>query len=402
MRNDSNSENYYKKAANAVKFTRYIITAVFIVFILSCIFFFRSDINIENIQYLMKYADFYETSELPDSAAISLAADSDSEIFMLRDNLAVVSRTGIGLYEFSGRKLFNYSLSYSSPGIAHDDRNILVYDIAGNEISIFNSFSRVYTQKFPYSVKNGCINDSGFAIVTNEKTYRSGVIVYNSNYEEVFRWMSADRYVTSVDLADDCSKIVTTSITSKNGSFNTLLSITDIKTGDIIYSCEVQDELALKVGFSGDAMGVCLITDSMLHFYDSKLTVINSFKYNQSKTEKYFIQNGKIVLTEANNLSGNSMSLIGFDFSGNQLFDVSTDSRVSSVACGKTMLYALGTHYIYAYDINADGSLVFRCKIPSDTNAKFILTDSSDRFIAAGTKKAVRGTPEQSISENDI
>ena len=145
--NNTEPEKYYQKAALAVKITRYIATFLFIVFVLSCIFIFRSDITVENIQYLMKYADFYDNTEVPDSAEISVNADSESHVFMLRDNLAVVSRSGIGLYEFSGKKLFNYSLAYSDPGVSSDGRDILVYDITGNEISIFNSFSRVYSQK---------------------------------------------------------------------------------------------------------------------------------------------------------------------------------------------------------------------------------------------------------------
>ena len=83
-------EKYYQKAALAVKITRYIATFLFIVFVLSCIFIFRSDITVENIQYLMKYADFYDNTEVPDSAEISVNADSESHVFMLRDNLAVV------------------------------------------------------------------------------------------------------------------------------------------------------------------------------------------------------------------------------------------------------------------------------------------------------------------------
>ena len=94
--NNTEPEKYYQKAALAVKITRYIATFLFIVFVLSCIFIFRSDITVENIQYLMKYADFYDNTEVPDSAEISVNADSESHVFMLRDNLAVVSRSGIG------------------------------------------------------------------------------------------------------------------------------------------------------------------------------------------------------------------------------------------------------------------------------------------------------------------
>lgn len=392
--NNTEPEKYYQKAALAVKITRYIATFLFIVFVLSCIFIFRSDITVENIQYLMKYADFYDNTEVPDSAEISVNADSESHVFMLRDNLAVVSRSGIGLYEFSGKKLFNYSLAYSDPGVSSDGRDILVYDITGNEISIFNSFSRVYSQKYPYSVKAGCINDSGFAIVTNEKTYRSGVIVYNSNYEEVYRWMLSDRYVTAIDLSSDGTKLLSASVKSHDGSYDTLITIRDIKKDEILYSAEIMDELALKIGFSDDASAVYLITDSMLRFYDGKLEEKSFYKYNQTKTEKFFVQNQTIILTENKNLSGNSMTLYGFDFNGNALFTVDADSKITSVCRGKDVMYALSSRYIYAYSFTQDGNVNFEAKFPSDSNFRNILCDSADRFVAVGTKKAHRGQLE--------
>ncbi len=391
-------QNYYQKAAVALKLTRYAVTLIFVLFVISCVFLFRNDITIENVQYLMKYADFYDNNEIPDAAQISISSDSESHHFMLRDNLAVVSRTGIGLYEFSGRKLFNYDLPYSNPGVAHDKRNVLVYDITGNEISIFNSFSRVYTQKFPYSVKLGCINESGFAIVTNEKTYRSGVIVYNSNFEEVLRWMSSERYVTALDLSYDGKRIVTGAVTTQGGSYNTEITIMSVSTGEYLHKYTISDELALKAGFT-ESGNVYIITDSMIHFLNDKLELTDSIKYNQSKTEKFFVENNTIVLTESNNLIGNSVTLHAYSTDGNKLFEVNCDSEVSSVAIGKTKLYALSSRFIYAYNINQDGSLEFISKTNAETNAINVLCDSVDRCITTSKKTATRRVTDQSDSE---
>ncbi len=401
MKNDRENAAYYHKALFALRITRYLVAVIFIVFILCCIFFFRSDITLENIQYLMKYADFYENTDIPDSAEIYISADNDSQVFALRDNLTVVSRSGVGLYEFSGHKLFNYPLSYSNPGVAHDDRNILIYDITGNELSIFNSFSRVYTQKYPYSVKAGCINENGFAIITNEKTYRSVVIVYNSKFEEICKVKSATRYVTNVDLAQDGSKIVTTAVTSKNGSYNTLVNVTDVRTGKILYSVEIPEELGLQTGFSNDGNNIYVITDSMLRFYNHNLKETSSFKYNQTKTEKYFVENEKIVLAESNNLSGSSMTLIGFDFSGKQIFNINTEEKITSVSCGKEKLYALSNRNLYAYAFKADGSLEFLTKIPSDGDSKAVICDKEDRFIITSTKKAVRASIDSVLQQQN-
>ena len=154
------------------------------------------------------------------------------------------------------------------------------------------------------------------------------------------------------------------------------------------------DELALKIGFSDDASAVYLITDSMLRFYDGKLEEKSFYKYNQTKTEKFFVQNQTIILTENKNLSGNSMTLYGFDFNGNALFTVDADSKITSVCRGKNVMYALSSRYIYAYSFTENGNVNFETKFPSDSNFRNILCDSADRFVAVGTKKALRGQLE--------
>jgi len=390
MQNKPNLSKYYSRAANFVKLTRFAVILVFIFFLLSCILVFRDDITLDNVQYLMKYADFYDSSLAADNAEISISADSESHMLTIRDNLAVVSRSGIGLYEFSGHKLFNYAFSYSSPAAVHDDRNILVYDIKGTGLSIFNSFSRIFTQEYPYGVKTACINPAGFAVVTGESSYRSVAIAYNGKYEEIFRWECADRYITSIDLSEDASKLLCSAVNSSDGVYDTQVVIYDTHSGKVLFEKSITDELALKVSFSKDDDSIFVLTDSMMYFLNSSLEEKSSYKYNQSKCEDFFVNDEMIVITESNNLSGNSMEIIGFDYSGNKLFSENADSKVTDVSIGKEHIFALSPQCVYVYSINENMSLSLKDKILTNTNYTYILSDSSERFVLANTKKAVR------------
>ena len=226
------------------------------------------------------------------------------------------------------------------------------------------------------------------------------MIVYNKEYEEIYRRMSADRYVTAVDLSIDGSRLVCSDVLSENGSYNSLITVTDMRSGETLYQTSVSDELVLRTGFSDDGKSIYVITDSMLHFYSSELESVTDFKYNQSKTEKFFIENGVIVLTESNNLSGNSMTLIGFDFAGNQLFRENADSKITSVAVGKNELYALSSKYLYSYGFDENKSLTLRKKIATDGRFSTVLADSTGRCITASTKKAVRGILDSDNSDS--
>ncbi len=355
MSDNNKISNYYNNSSFAVKLIRYFVTFAFILFLLSCILIFRKDITIENIQLLTKYMSLTEYASHTYEDEFSITASDSSDITMLRDNLAIVGNNNISLYELSGQKLFSYNYSFSSPAFVSDDRNILVYDIQGSELTIFNSFSRVFSQKYPYSVKCADINDSGFAVVSNEKTYRSSLLVYNSSYKEVFKWLSADNYITAIVLSDSGRNVVATTTSSSEGSYNSNIKIFSTNSSDAVHTAHLGDELPLSVGYSDNELAIYVITDSSIKFFDSNLNEISVYKFNQSKIEKYYDDESLIVLTERNNLSGNSMSLIGLTKNGDDAFNLNVRDEIVDISIGKNKIFALGEHSVFEFSKNADG-----------------------------------------------
>lgn len=392
MQNNQKLSKYYSRASYALKIARFCVVLIFVVFLLFCIFVFRDDITIDNIQYLMKYADFYDGADIKDDANISISATNDSKMIAIRDNLAVISRDGIGLYDFAGRKLFNFDFAYSSPAFETDGRNILVYDIKGTGLSIFNSFSRLYSQNFEGGVKSADINENGFAVSTKADGFRSVAIVYNSSYKEFFRWQSAERYITTLALSDTASRLLCCAVNSDDGIFDSKILIfdTNSNTTSPLHSISLTDEIPLKCGFSKDNQSIFVMTDSKIHFFNKNLEEISSYKYNQSKTESFYINDNTIIFLESNNLSGNSMSVIAFDYTGNQTFKFNCDERIVDICESKHGVFALSNHSVFVYRYNNENALEFIEKKPLDYTYKHILCDTDGRYILADTKNASR------------
>lgn len=391
MSNQNKPSEYYQKASFALKITRYCVLLLFITFIIIVMFTMRSSITLDNLQYLMKYADFYDPVSSQEDAEFSISTTTDSSFFALRNNLAVVSRNGIGMYDFSGRKLFNYGFSYSSPAAVCDDRNILVYDIEGTEISIFNSFSRLYTQKFPNSVKAAAINQNGFAVITSEKSYRSGVIVFNDNYKEIFRWMSSDMFLTAVELDKTASKVICSAVKANDGAYETVIYMYDTTNGTVLHQLQLADELPVAIKYSSLGDKIIVVTDSMIYFCSDQLNINSSYKFNQSKINNYVIENDSIVISENTSVSGNSMQVFAFDFNGKQFFTDKLPIKINDLSMSSDVLYAVGDEQLYAYKLGKDNNFnkyIFN----TNSNFKTVLSDSENRFILANSKIVSRGS----------
>lgn len=382
--------NYYRKASFVLKIIRYLLTLIFIFFLISCTLIFRKDITVENIQLLAKYVSLGGGSSRHYEESIPINASDGADIFMLRDNIAVADKTGISLYDLSGDKLFNYRFSYSKHATVNDSHNILVYDIKGNEISIFNSFSRVFSQKYPYSVRCADINEKGFAVITGEKGYRSALIVYNDNFKEQFRWLSEDNYLTSISLSPDGKKVAVATAKSEDGIYKCGIRIFDIKEEEPCAVSGYFDELPIYISYSSDGENLYAVTDSGIIFCNSELKKTNYRKFNQSKIDSYHICDDVIVLCEVNNLSESSMTVTAFDNLGEKKFEFNVNDKVCDTVVKNDFAFVLGNDCVYKYKIHDNGTCTLVAYATISKPFGTVLCDSEGNCYIAGKSEIVR------------
>lgn len=357
MSQNTYTSSYYRKSAFLSKILRLVSTFLFLLFLICCIVVFRDDLNAENIRLLAKYITLNTGSSSLYDNEFSVSAGENCSFYMLNDNLAIVKNNNISLYDLSGQKLFSYDYSYSSPAVTIGNRNILVYDISGSELSVFNSFSKIKTIKSGTGITCAYSNEKGTVVVSGENAYRSSLSVYNGNYNKVYNLLSSDSYITSATLSHDGKSVLCSTAEASEGSFDCAINIYDIsdKSTTPKYTAHLSDELPISVGYAQDKNTIYAVTDSNIHFYSSTLKSKSSYKFNQSKVESYYISDDYILITERNNLVGNSVKIIGISFDGKTIFEFNVHDEISDIAIGKESFYALGNNSVFRFSKNPNG-----------------------------------------------
>lgn len=380
----SNKSSYFQKSAFVTRIAKYVSILLFVIFLISCIVIFRKDITIENIQLLAKFISFSgSSSEYTDEFTIT--AGEDSDVLMLRDNLGIVNHNNISLYDLSGQKLFSYNFSYSVPSVVFDDHSIIVHDIDGNELSVFNSFSKLKSFKYNGSPLSSSVNGDYFAVITKDDSYNALLKVYKYDYQErdyieVYTLKSSTSFLTAVSVASNGKYVLVSSADSSEGSYNCYVNIyntTSEKTAPL-YSYNIGNELPISVYFSDDGKTSYVITDSAIHFFDDELNLISTHKFNQSKVEDFYTGNDILVLTEKNNLSGNAVMLVGFNTRGENIFNLNVSDEVYDVSIGKEKIFALGKLCVYKFGINSDKEFVLENTHELSTKYFSIVSDTND------------------------
>lgn len=378
---------YFSKSAFYIKISKFAAIILFLIFSISCVIIFRNDITVENIQLLTKFITL-DGSSSHYSDEFSVTVKEESDVIMLRDNVAIINNNNISLHDLSGRKLFSYNYSMTSPAVSHDDHYILIYDIGEKEACVFNSFSKIKTFKFDFPIYSADIRGDYVAFVTGNDLSRSSLSVYKFdnrekdyvlNYNKLF-----DKFINNASLSDNGKNVLVSSVSSNNGKYDCNIMIfdcqSDSSTPSETYSTV---ELPIKTYFNSNASNALSVTDSSVHFFDKNLDVNNSYLFNQSKVSSFYFDNNYLVISEKNNLAGNSNKITIFSSEGNTVRTINIPDEIYDITIGHKYIYALGKEGVYRYSVlenNKSDDTVF----PIEARYHSIICDTADNCYLVG------------------
>ena len=381
MSDNKKLASYYRNSAFFIKISKFAAILLFLLFVISCIFIFRRDITVENVQLLAKFITLDgESTDYTDEFSVTVKEDSDA--IMLRNYLGIVSNNNISLYDLSGHKLFSYNYSMSSPAAAHDSRYILVYDIGGYEASVFNSFSKIKTLKFDFPIYTADIKGDYIAVVTGNDKSRTRLNVFEfsnleKDYEQVYT-KNFNNYISSVALSASGKYALVSTVSSFDGKYNCILSVYDTESNseNAVATHTTDNELPIRLHMNSNSLDSFVVTDSSIIFLDRKFDTKSIVKFNQSKIEKYYFENDFVALTERNNLSGNSMKISLYTLSGDVANEFVIPDEIYDVSIGKKFIYALGKNNVYKYSISTQEEI--KLSSPVEFRYNSIVCDSDD------------------------
>lgn len=343
---------YYGRAFRVVKLVRYAVLVVLVLFTVFSMTFYKDEITFDNFRYLMKYIEISPPMVSGGEDNIHFSASSSAEFAMLGDKLAVVNSNNISSYDSGGRKILNENFSYQNPVCVSNGKYIMIYDLDGYSISVYNSFSKVFEKKLATPIDYAYLSDDGaFAVITREKSYSGGVVAFNSNFKQVFSFMTRTAAITDVcfDGARGLLACATTDV--KDGDFFSEIFTFDI-TNDESYKSRTELSGELPLGMFCADKNFALMTDAGIHYYtyDGGSEGYTDFGYDTPSAVYRF--DGFFAVTFKSALAGANTSLRGYDCFGDELFafDYSFEIVHVNAAYGKMYVLEQSGLDIYNYD----------------------------------------------------
>lgn len=285
---------------------------------------------------------------------------------------SILSQNKLSTYTTKEKADFETNIKITDMISANAGRYLAVAQNGGTELYLFNGDSLKYELNTSGNVSQINVNKNGYVAVSVEKSgYRSTIVLYNPEGQEVFTTYLVNTYANDIKLSDN-NKYLTFSEIDTSGiqpvSKVKFIQIDKVGTDNYVTSTENENNTIIsKLNFHGN--------NEVIYLTDTKVKKVNT---NGEKTDILDISSNKdilnidislgnyIVIVERNTdtLFKNANNIKIYDLSGNLVSTYQVDSTIKQLIIKDNIICAnVGQT---AYFITASGRLINKYEANTD------------------------------------
>lgn len=327
---DGAGDTYYATVSAGYKVAQRIFCVILVAFLLISIVTNYREITYGNLFYFVR--DFGNAVDLASSGNETLSYDvyPNQNFSLYRGGIAAVSPTNVHIFTATGRRTLKSEAAFSTPITVCSDRYVLVYDLGGTTFSMYNSFSKVYTESLAdqsETLTDAAQSDSGvFAVGSRSHAYKSVIRVYNKSMKPIGKY-SKDLYASDIALNAEGTRMAVLYYDVGDGQGRTTVRMFDISPESRV---DDEDRLLWENAYHGQFPMQCaflneeslaVISDCALYVLGMDGDEIRSATYaSGSVCAMHAGEQGAAVAVRAGALQDRTR-LIAFDKNGKMLYN---------------------------------------------------------------------------------
>lgn len=179
------------------------------------------------------------------------------------------------------------------------------------------------------------VNKNGyFALVMTEDGYKNQISVFNNDGKLIYKWHSAENYITSVALSPDNKNLAAATISFTENGFDSGIMMFDLAQNQPNSGQHQSDNLIMNIEFVSNSRLVA-IGDKNTVYYKKNGKLADTVNYSGKKLITFDVSdNGRVILAFAKDDSAmSSCDVFSYNAKGREAGHYETEGRILSVSC---------------------------------------------------------------------
>lgn len=278
----------------------------------------------------------------------------------------IITNTGQYFLNKNGNVFNKSKHNYSDVDYSVNGDKFLLYQYNNKNFIVGDKLNSPKSIDFDQNILNANIsNDGKVALVLPSSNYLNELAIIDSNNKEIFRWFSANEYISSMKFSDNGDEIYVTTISTNNGYLNSNIYILDFKSTK--EKAKISMNNTTIVDFIKTSDGFLIISTDRVFNIDLKSNIKNEYIFKNNSLVAYsFIDNNvAIILSGSGNSTGNTIKVLDNILKEHSSFVY--HKNIDDVFMDRTGIYLTSNNNISKYSLNG--------KLEKEINVDFYFSD---------------------------
>lgn len=275
----------------------------------------------------------------------------------LADGVVILGETDLVMYSPSGKLLRNLQHGYGNAEISASNTRVCLYNRSGKELKIESRSRTLHKASYEQPVLMAKMAKNGsYAVVTESSGYKAEMMVYNSLFDLVLHWYSAEDMPITLALDRTGKSIAVGCITPFDGGLNSIVYMFKIGKDTPVAEITTQDTIPLKMEYlqNGD---LAVVFDSYAAVYSAKDgSLVQWYDFEGKTLQTAEISNKEIALLFSADIQGGTSQIVLLDSTLTQLASAQIHTQVQSISLSRQNIFAVLPQSVLTY--NFEGTLI--------------------------------------------
>ena len=295
-------------------------------------------------------------SKSGESFPVSYDFSTGGDITYSNSSVLVTTENELKCYNRTGNLIYTRNHGLAKPIVKTSQIRTLVYGVNDSHYRIETAEKEVLSKKTDNNaaIIYADISDCGvYATVTESDEDIALVTVYSKDGNEIFKYHSANNYVTGVTVSENGKKICVVSLSTNQAEFVSKLSVFDLNSTNPIYETELKGEVVYTAEYV-NSTDICVITDKR-YFNLNNDKINETLSYNPEFLNKFEISDEYILLFNTADSNSQAGTVYVLSKKGAVKAQFSIDESISDISAYDNRVYTLGEK---VNEYNFDGEIV--------------------------------------------
>lgn len=337
--------------------------------------------------------------------------NSDVSYEEFKNGFIKYNSSGIEFQKEFGESVWNESVALHHPVFSKSENYVLVADLGGNQITVYNETGKVSKIKLKYPVLQANISDQGICQVIIEADQTNMVQVYDKNGEilvDAKASLDERGYPITAAISPDGTKLAISYYALEAMATRTTISVYDLSSKKqedkdaLIKEFTYDSEIIPKLYFNSDS-SIIACADTRLHFYQVSGNVKEVKKIKlKSEIESVFEWGDYlgVIYDNTDNVDEEKYKICVYDQKGEIKMEKTLNMNYEKIQVREKQLYAIYKNECTIMDIR--GRILFQGELEGGGIAAILPAGGFRSYHVIFNNRAVRMRLQFWKGNNDL